>query len=262
MTRLRLRQVRVWLLSLVGVFPACQQATVKTGFPVASVRLTCRAAGRNVQCQVLALSRDVRQAPRDVTREAAWDLSGVEGARMSPTGIVEAARQGDVDVHVDYQSRTAHCLVRLTQHGPGQPLALVRGHVFVEDHASLQPEPGVRLEVVSGPDTGKSATTGGDGAFALGGLAPGTLDLRATKGGYRPTDLRLTVESGDVHTDVLMDAPTRRGLGRRSKGVCVALNSSSKGGINATQTPFDLRPRHSTDMALVGVRSSDDPSAD
>jgi hypothetical protein len=123
---------------------------------------------------------------------------------VSPTGVVETAFQGDVDVRVSYQAKTAHCLVRLAQRGPGQPLAMIRGHVFVEGNESLRPEPGVRIEVVSGPDAGTFATTGRDGAFALGGVAPGTLDLRATKSGYQPTELRLIVEPGDVRTNVLM----------------------------------------------------------
>jgi hypothetical protein len=115
--------------------------------------------------------------------------------------------------------------------------------VFVEDHESLQPGPGVRLEVIGGPDAGKSATTGWDGAFALGGLAPGTVALRATKRGYRPADLRLTVEPGDVHTDVLMDTPIRPDHRSRTAAALRSLAATS-------------------DAVFVSVRSSDDPSAD
>jgi hypothetical protein len=174
---------------------------------MASVRLTCRPIERGLQCQLLALSRDVSQAPRDVTREASWHLSGVAGAQVSTAGIVEATHEGDVEINVDYQSQTTHCLVRLTPRAPGQLLAIVRGHAFVEDDESLRPVSGVRVEVVSGPDIGKSATTGRDGAFALAGLLPGTFDLRATKNGDPPTELPVSAEPGETRTNLLMQAP-------------------------------------------------------
>jgi hypothetical protein len=213
MTIRRTRSLRIggiWAMSLIGALPGCRPAVVQSAFVVASVRLTCRPVDRGVQCQLLALSRDVRQRPRDVTREASWHLSGVSGAQMATTGIVEATHEGNVEINVDYQSQAAHCLVRLTPNSPGQLLAIVRGHAFAQDDDALQPVPGVRVEVVSGPDSGRSATTGRNGAFALAGLLPGTFDLRATKGGYPPTELHVSVEPGETRTNVLMQSPIGR----------------------------------------------------
>jgi hypothetical protein len=230
-------------MSLIGALPGCRPAAARNAFSVASVRLTCWPIERGVQCQVLALSRDVRQAPRDVTREASWHFSGVTGAQVSTTGIVEATDEGNVEINVDYQSQIAHCMARLARSGPGQLLAIVQGRAFVEDDDSLQPVLGVRIEVVSGPDAGTSATTGPDGGFALGGVAPGTFDLRATKGGYPPTELRVSVEPGDTRTNVLMHAPIRSDHHLRFRRL-------------AGRSPREGK------WSSADVRSSDDPSAD
>jgi hypothetical protein len=221
MTIRRTRSLRigaVWAMSLMSALPGCRPAAVQSAFVVASLRLTCRPIARGVQCQLLALSSDVRRRPRDVTREASWHLSGVSGARMAATGIVEATHQGDAEIDVNYQSQTAHCLVRLTPDNPGQLLAIVRGHAFAQDDDALQPVPGVHVEVVSGPDMGRSATTGRDGAFALAGLMPGSFDLRATKGGYPPTEQHVSAEPGETRTNVLMQPPVGRSAAVVARG--------------------------------------------
>jgi hypothetical protein len=205
-----LRVGGVCAMSLIGALSGCRREVSRHTFPVASVRLTCRPIVRGVQCQLLALSTDVSQAPRDVTSEASWHLSGVAGAHLSSMGIVEAGREGDVGIDVDYQSRTAHRMVRLSRTGPGQLLTILRGRAFAEHSGSLQPVAGVRLEVASGPDAGRSATTERDGGYELAGLVPGTLELRATKPGYEPNELTVSIEPGDAHVSVLMRAPIRR----------------------------------------------------
>jgi hypothetical protein len=199
----------VCAISLIGALSGCRREVSHT-FPVASVRLTCWPIVRSVQCQLLALSRDVSQTPLDVTSEASWHLSGIAGAHVSAVGVIEAAGEGDVEIHADYQSHPAHRMVRLVRSGPGQLLAILRGRALVEDDGSLQPVAGVRVEVVSGPDAGKSATTESDGRYELAGVVPGTLELRATKPGYESTDLAVSIEPGDAHVTVLMRAPIRR----------------------------------------------------
>jgi hypothetical protein len=181
------------------------------------VRLTCWPIVRSVQCQLLALSRDASQAPRDVTAEALWQLSGISGARVSAVGIIEAAHEGDVEIHADYQSRTAHRMVRLVRSGPGQVLAILRGRAFAEADGSLRPVAGVHIDVISGPDAGKSATTDRVGGYELAGLVPGPTELRAAKAGYESTELAVSIEPGDGYANVLMraDPPQPQALGDR-----------------------------------------------
>src|SRR5262245_60107365 len=44
---------------------------------------------------------------------------------------------------------------------------------------------GARVEVVSGPDAGRSVLSQADGAFLLDDLTPGQISLRVTKDGYQ-----------------------------------------------------------------------------
>ena len=201
-----LRIAGIWAMSVIGALPGCRQVVGGDVFELASVYLTCWPVMRGVQCQLLALSRDVRQPPRDATHEASWHFSGMAGAQLSTTGIVEADRDGDVSIDVDYQSRTAHRMVRLIRGRPGQLLAVVRGRALLDDHGSLRGVPGVRVEVVSGPDAGKAATTARDGTYELAGLTPGLFEMRATKPGYESTDMAVSIESGEAHVSVLLRA--------------------------------------------------------
>jgi len=218
--------------------------------PVAAVRLTCQPIARGVQCRLLALSRDASQAPRDVTREATWHLSGGRGAHVTNAGIVEAPQaalgtggdagevadvedSGDTEIAADYQSLSAHRMVRLSRTGPGQLLAVLSGRALTEEKGALRPVAAVRLEVVSGPDAGKSVMTDRDGGYELAGLAPGKLELRATRPGYDVTTVSVSLEAGDARFTVLMEH-----------------RSSPAGGAAPSET-----------MRLP-VRSVDDPSAD
>jgi hypothetical protein len=204
-----LRMGGVCAMSLIGALQGCPRELSQHAFPIASVRLMCQPVARSVQCRLLALSSDVSQMPRDVTSEASWRLSGIAGARVSAVGIIEAPCAGDVEIHADYQFHDAHGMVRLVRSGPGQLLAILRGRAFVDAGRSLRPLAGVRLEVLSGPDAGKLATTEGDGGFELAGLVPGTLELRATRPGYESAEVTVSIEPGDAHASVLLH---RRGV--------------------------------------------------
>jgi hypothetical protein len=214
--------------------PGCGRDASRASLSIAAVRLTCEPIARGVQCRLLALSRDASQAPRDVTREAAWHLSGVPGARISSPGIVEAAGDlGDAEIVADYLSLSAHRVVRLSRTGPGQVLAVLSGRALTEDKGALRPVATVRLEVVSGPDTGKSVMTDRDGGYELAGLAPGKLELRATRPGYDVTNVSVSLEAGDARLTVLMEH-----------------RSSPAGGAAPSETMH------------LPARSVDDPSAD
>jgi hypothetical protein len=228
-----LRTIGVCAMTLFPLL-GCGREASRALVSVAAVHLTCGPIARGVQCRLLALSRDASQAPRDVTREAAWHLSGVRGAHVSNAGIVEAAGDlGDAEIAADYQSLSAHRMVRLSRTGPGQVLAVLSGRALTDEQGALRPVAAVRLEVVSGPDAGKSAMTDRDGGYELAGLAPGKLELRATRPGYDVTSVTVSLEAGDARLTVLME--------RRS---------SPRGGAAPSET-----------MRLP-ARSVDDPSAD
>ena len=197
---------------LLGTVSTCGHEADRPA-SVASVRLTCWPVSRGLQCRLLALSTDVRQAPRDVTAEAAWHLRGLSGARITPRGLIEAPGDGEVTLVVEYQAKTARQMARLTRGGPGQLLWVLAGSAFALEERGLQPLAAVRIEITSGPNSGRSTLTGPDGAYELAGLAPGSLDLRASKAGYLPTEASLELGPGDRLIRVVMRPASRPPVG-------------------------------------------------
>jgi hypothetical protein len=218
------------VIGLVGTASGCGRDRPRESFPVASVRLSCQPIARGVQCRLLALSRDVAQRPRDVTPDAAWHLSALSGVHISPTGIIQSTADGDVDVEAAYQSQQAHQMVRLAKHGSGRILIIVRGRAFVLEEERMSPLAGVRIEVISGSDSGRSVTTGADGAYELAGVVPGRLAILATKAGYEPTELSAEVGPRDGRVSVLMRVRSR--AGRESAGVATSAVDSANAGMH------------------------------
>jgi hypothetical protein len=196
---------------MVGVLSTCgrehpheTRETAANG--IASLNLRCSPASRGIRCQLLALFRDVSRAPRDVTAEASWRLSGAEGARISPLGLIDAREDGDVDIAACYQSHGVHARVRLRRDHPGQMLATLRGRVYVEVGQELRPVALVRIEILSGPATGTCTMTSGDGSYELAGLIPGDFVIRATKIGYTGADALAAVHPGDNRLSLLIQS--------------------------------------------------------
>jgi hypothetical protein len=192
------------LIGLLGTVSGCHRDRARESFTVASVQLSCWPIARGVQCHLLALSRDAGQSPRDVTANTAWRLSGPLGVQVSAPGLIQSTADGDVDIEAEYQSRRAHQMVRLARGGSGQLLIIVRGTAFATNEGRISPLAGVRIEVVRGADSGRSVTTGADGAYDLAGIVPGTLAILATRAGFAPTELSVQVGPGDGHVNVVM----------------------------------------------------------
>ena len=105
-----------------------------------------------------------------------------------------------MDVEAVFQSRRVDQMVRLAKSRSGQLLITVRGHAFVLDEGRISSLAGVRIKVIRGPDSGRSVTTGADGAYEL-GVVPGTLAILATRVGTSRPSSPLTL-------DLVMDAST------------------------------------------------------
>ena len=65
----------------------------------------------------------------------------------------------------------------------------------VTDGATQGPSAGARLEIVDGPNAGRSAVTDAQGRYALTSLDAGTFSLRATADGYDPEVRQVTLAS-------------------------------------------------------------------
>jgi carboxypeptidase family protein len=205
----RWRLVRMYtcrsLFVIAGIVYACGRGGSHGGQEITSLYLACASAWRGVHCQLLALSRDVSQSPRDVTAEASWRLSGVAGARISPGGVIEAPEDGDLEIDAQFQARHATAHARLRRDRPGQMLAALRGRVYVERDGALRPVAHARVEVVGGPSVGLSTTTAGDGSYEFVTLVPGDALIRATHVGCTAAEGSTQIRSGDNRLSLLIE---------------------------------------------------------
>jgi len=202
------------LVSLIEILSACGRARPTDPQDVASLNLTCALAPRGVHCRLLALSRDVSRAPRDVTADASWHLSGVVGAQISADGGITVPADGDIELDAHYQSYRMQAWARLTRDGPGHMLAALRGRVYVERDGTLRPVAVARVEVVSGPSAGLVVTTADDGSYELVGLMPGDVVIRATKIGCTTAEGSTQIFPGVNRLSLLIEPvpPTRTSM--------------------------------------------------
>lgn len=71
---------------------------------------------------------------------------------------------------------------------------------FVTDSQDGTKIPGVTVRIIEGPNTGRTATTGNDGAYQLYDLEPGTFTMQFSKTGYVTMQAPFTV-TGDRFND-------------------------------------------------------------
>ena len=217
---------------------------------VASLRLTCSPAISNVRCRVLALFRDVSQPPRDVTATAVWHVSGVAGARMMVDGFLTTppSGEGDVDVEAEYATHRARVHVHVTGMGPGQMLASLRGHVYVETERAFQPVSLANLEAIGGSSRGRTATTEADGSYEF-VLMPGDVVIRATKLGYSSAEASLEMLPGENRLSLLIEPLPQTTIAGRSRGevfqpiVAEARRKAMEGAGSSPQNVVRVRRR-------------------
>jgi hypothetical protein len=199
------------VVAVIEILSACNRARPTDPNDVGSLNLTCAPAPRGVHCRLLALFRDVSRAPRDVTADASWHLSGVAGARISADGVITVPADGDIELNAHYQSYGVQAWAQLSRDGPGHVLAALRGRVYVERHGTLRPVAAARVEVVSGPTAGLVVTTAHDGSYELVGLMPGDVVIRATKIGCTTAEGSMQIVPGVNRLSLLIELvpPTR-----------------------------------------------------
>jgi hypothetical protein len=199
------RRVGGVLFVVAGIVSSCGRGGSHDDQEVASLYLTCAPASRGVHCQLLALFRDVRRAPRDVTPKASWRVSGIVGAQISEDGMIDAPANGDLRINAQYASHHVQAQVRLARDRPGLMLTTVRGKVYAERDGTLRPVAHARVEVVGGPSAGLSTTTLEDGSYEFQGVVPVDIVVRATKSGYTAVEGSAYLHLGDNHLNLLIE---------------------------------------------------------
>jgi hypothetical protein len=83
------------------------------------------------------------------------------------------------------------------------PAAIFTVAGVVSEDPDRVPISGGVVQVVDGPNAGRSSTTDGNGYYSIPGLRTGSFTVRATKSGYRTTDRGLTL-ANDTRVDIGM----------------------------------------------------------
>jgi hypothetical protein len=149
--------------------------------------------------QLAATARMSDGASRDVTTASLWQSSDPSIATITPSGLLTAFAQGEIDVRATYQGVTG--TLRLSLSRMPEPNAR-----YALSGTAHEPKPdarvlaGVRIQITSGPDAGMSIVTGADGAFRFAALsAAAPIAMEATKEGYLPWRLsNLTLDKDRV----------------------------------------------------------------
>jgi len=129
---------------------------------------------------------------RDVTMLARWESSNPTIAPVSTAGVLTVQGSGQVEVRATYQTVTGAMSILVS--GPTRPATFSIVGVAIETAPSSKVVPGVSVQVVDGPDAGKSTPTDAGGLYRFDGLQSGPLTLEARKSGYllwRVTNLML-----------------------------------------------------------------------
>ena len=193
------------LAGAMAVSAGCSPRREPPG-PVASLSLTCASIPDGVRCRVIALSRDVSQAARDVTGDVSWRLSGSATGRMSPPGVIHTVLDGNLDVNAQYESASAHAAVRLALGSLGRLLGAIHGTVYAEDDTRLRPLPGVHVGIGRSDSAGTQTSTRTDGTYDLVWIVPGEVVLHATKTGYEPTEATTALLPSDTTISLVLQA--------------------------------------------------------
>ena len=119
---------------------------------------------------------------RDISGFAKWSTSDTIIATVNSVGFVTVARAGEVAIRAEYRGLQAFTAVHVEVGGLRRYYRALSGWALdAQTDAKLA---GVRVDILDGPNAGRTATTGSDGAYQLYDLQPGTFRMRFAKAGY------------------------------------------------------------------------------
>ena len=151
-----------------------------------------------------ATARFADGSNRDITGEAQWSSTDESVLSVSAPGVVEGRTNGEAEVRAAFANRSHVRLVAVVPEGRH----VLRASVY---HGQTPTSPlfDARIEVVSGPAAGLSATTDWNGLARLFGV-PADVELRVTKDGYESTTR--SVHLAGLWSDVRLElSPSRSG---------------------------------------------------
>jgi hypothetical protein len=256
------RAARLLAPTVLTLAYGCHSVSTEDAQDVAALRLTCAPVTQGLRCQLLALSRVVARAPRDVTADAIWRVDGPPGTAISKAGIVHGTQVGATGLLAEFQSQRAFVEAWLTPNAPGELLGTLRGHVYGEVKGALQPLSRVRVEVLAGRNVGRWTTTAPDGSYALSRLraGKGRLGVRGEPR-YLTTEEILEILPGDNQENLLMSpsaSPIGASPARRLVATLRSVVRKRPSVVWLRSQPYQRGCRASKDLERLEVPARED----
>src|ERR1051326_2736168 len=149
---------------------------------VSSVSITGAAPPIGTTQQFSATATLSNGATQSVTGQAVWSSSNPAVATVSNSGLVTGVGPGDTDIAATYQTVTGRLRISVAGFPPPPQTFMLTGLITdVSTHAGIA---GGRVEVLTGVNAGKTASTDGSGTYVLGDLGPDSFRLRASAPGH------------------------------------------------------------------------------
>ena len=195
----RLEPSAILTVVMVGMLAAAasgcgRDTTAPSPTPAAvSVSGSVPAVGGTAQLVATAtLSGGVAQ---NVTGQATWQSSNTAVATVTSAGIVTVLADGEADISATFQSVTGklHLVISTVPSSFG-----LSGNVT--DAATGAALSGFTVQVIDGPNAGKTATTDSAGRYAIPEVAKGTTTVAASGASY-DTQSRTVTIAGDTQLD-------------------------------------------------------------
>lgn len=159
---------------------------------VTGLAVNCPEFGESSRCTAFAALGD--RDSQDVTGLAQWSTSNPAIASVSSTGVVTANATGEVAIRASsYQGVSGFVTVWAI---PGQGLhgtsRTLEGTVLSINGAL----PDVLMQILNGPNAGRTATTSSNGRFFMDRLQDGQFTIRLSKAGYRTAEYQWSIPGG------------------------------------------------------------------
>ena len=145
------------------------------------------------------------EVSRDVTGLATWSTSDPSIATVNSVGFVTVLQSGEVAIRAAYRDNAIAMVMRVELGAGRRYYRALSG--WVTDAQSQAKLTDVTVQVVSGTNAGRTASTGAVGAYQFYDLDIGAFTLRFTKSGYVSAERTFTL-TGD-HYNSLDVALTR-----------------------------------------------------
>ena len=135
----------------------------------------------------------------DVTGLATWSTSDPGVATVNSVGFVTVLRTGGVAIRATYRGNDVALIIDVVAGAGRRYYRALSG--WVTDAQTQEKLTNVAVEIVSGPNAGRTASTATSGAYQFSDLDLGTFTLRFTRAGYLTADRTFTL-TGDHYNSL------------------------------------------------------------